>query len=100
MWIELLPAEQGGRASPLNLSTDAPGSYRPHFRALGGDGEMLGIEFVDGPDEPVRPGAGTFATVRFLYAPEVDYSALAVGAAFEILEGARVVGRGRVTRRE
>ncbi len=99
VWIELLTPEQGGRSLPLHLSTDESRTYKPHFRTVGGDGEYLGVEFVDGPDDPVRPGAGTFATVRFLYAPEVDYRALVPGARFEILEGRRVIGRGEITRR-
>ena len=36
------------------------------------------------------------ATVALVYSPGVDYGALVKGAEFEILEGARVVGTGRV----
>jgi translation elongation factor EF-Tu-like GTPase len=97
--IEFLPTEKGGRRTPICLSTEALGHYRPHFRVRNGDGEMLGVEFVDGPDDPVNPGGSTYATVRFLYEPEVCYDALVVGAQFEVLEGSRVVGIGRVTRR-
>jgi translation elongation factor EF-Tu-like GTPase len=96
--IELLPTERGGRRTSITLSTDAS-HYRPHFRAIDGDGTMLGVEFVDGPDEPVLPGQTTYATVRFVYEPEVCYDALLVGARFEILEGSRVIGTGRITRR-
>lgn len=66
--------------------------YRPHFRV--GEGEYLGISFEaiearsDAPD--------TYrATVALVYSG-VDYGALVNGAQFEILEGARVVGTGRV----
>src|SRR5947209_19843826 len=97
--VEFLSTEQGGRRTPICLSTDAPGHYCPHFRVCGGDGEMLGVQFVDGPDDPVLPGGTTYATVRFVYEPEVCYDALVVGAQFEMLEGSRVVGTGRVTRR-
>jgi hypothetical protein len=97
--IEFLPTEKGGRRTPICLSTDAPGHYRPHFRVCNGDGEFLGVEFVDGPDEPVLPGYSTYATVRFVYEPQVCYDALDVGAQFEVLEGSRVVAFGRVTRR-
>jgi hypothetical protein len=98
--IELLPSEQGGRGTPVCLSTDNTVPYRPHFRVRGGKGEMLGVEFVDGPDEPVPPGGRTYATVRFLFEPEVCYDELVLGAQFEMLEGGRrVVGVGQVTRR-
>ena len=44
------------------------------------------------------PGGKTYATVRYLYEPLVSYSELVDGAEFDILEGGRVVGFGRVTR--
>jgi hypothetical protein len=96
--IEFLLTEKGGRQTPVCLSTDAAG-YRPHFRIFDGDGELLGVEFIDGPDDQVLPGGSTYATIRFVYEPEVCYDALVVGAQFEMLEGPRVIGRGRVTRR-
>jgi hypothetical protein len=95
--IEFLPTEEGGRKTPVCLSTDGPTRYLPHFRV--GDGEWLGVEFVDGPDEPVLPGGLTFATVRFMYEPDVSYDALTVGTQFKVMEGGRVVGVGKVTRR-
>jgi translation elongation factor EF-Tu-like GTPase len=98
VWIDLLSTDQGGRRAALDLCNDHPGAYRPHFRARHGDGELLGVEFVDGPDDPVQPGSGTFATVRFLYEPRVSYAALTNGAEFDVLEGSRIVGRGRITR--
>jgi translation elongation factor EF-Tu-like GTPase len=94
VWVEFLSREAGGRRSPVGL--DDLG-YRPHLRV--GDGEYLGVEFVDGPEQPTEPGESTFATVRFLYAPQVDYRALVEGAQFEILEGGRTVGHGHVVRR-
>ena len=97
--IEFFPTEKGGRRSPICLSTDNPAHYRPHFRVRDCDGEFLGVEFVDGPDDPVSPGGSAYATVRFIYEPEVCYDALVVGAQFEVMEGSRVVGTGQVTRR-
>jgi hypothetical protein len=97
--IELLPTEKGGRSTPVCLSTAELPHYRPHFRVLNGDGEYLGVEFVDGPDDPVLPGCNTYATVRFLYEPGVCYDALVVGAPFEVIEGSCVVGTGKVVRR-
>jgi len=97
--IELLSTEQGGRRTPISLSTDRPDHYRPHLRLRDGDGKYLGVEFVDGPDDPIPPGGSTYAKVRFIYEPQVCYDALVVGAQFEIMEGPRVVGTGQVTRR-
>lgn len=96
--IELLPAESGGRALPLSLCNDHPGRYMPHLRVLGGSGELLGVAFMDGPDGPLSPGQKTHATIKALYEPAVSYTELAKGARFEILEGPRVVGHGRVLR--
>jgi translation elongation factor EF-Tu-like GTPase len=97
--IQFLSTEKGGRRTPVCLSTDSQAHYRPHFRVRDGNGEYLGVEFVDGPDDLVSPGGSTYATVRFVYEPEVCYDALVVGAQFEVMEGARVVGTGQVTRR-
>jgi hypothetical protein len=60
---------------------------------------MLGVAFMDGPDDPIHPGGKTFATIKSLYEPDVSYDELVEGAEFEISEGTRVLGRGRVTRR-
>src|SRR6516162_8947591 len=90
--IEFLPTEKGGRRTPICLSTDSPARYRPHFRVCDGDGDRLGVEFVDGPDQPILPGGSTYATVRFLFESDVCYDKLVIGTQFEILEGGRVVG--------
>ena len=97
--IEFLPTEKGGRRTAVFLSADSPVRYRPHFRVRDGNGEMLGIEFIDGPDAGVYPGHRTYATVRFVYEPEVSYEDLKVGAEFDVLEGPRIVATGQVTRR-
>lgn len=99
VFVEFLPTDQGGRKTPVWLSEDAPGPYRPHVRMRGGDQTYLGVEFVDGPDEPISPGGKSYATVRFMYEARISYEALVVGAEFDICEGGRVVGSGRVTRR-
>jgi hypothetical protein len=99
VWLELLATSENGRTTPIHLSEDSPARYRPHFRVQGGDGELLGVEFIDGPDDPVYPGGRTYATVRFLYEPAVNYDALQVGATFDVVEGPHLVARGRVTRR-
>jgi hypothetical protein len=97
--IELLPTDKGGRQESLVLCNDTPGQYRPHVRVIGGSGEMLGVAFMDGPDDPIHPGGKTLATIKSLYEPDVSYDELVEGAEFEIIEGTRVVSRGRVTRR-
>jgi hypothetical protein len=97
--VEFLPEECGGRCSPVCLAEDAPSHYMPHLRVTNGDGAFLGVEFVDGPEAPVAPGSATYATVRFMYEPQVSYDALVQGATFDICEGGRVVGTGQITRR-
>src|SRR5206468_12001687 len=99
-YIQLYPTDAGGRQTPLDLCNDRIGRYRPHFRPLAQPSELLGVEFMDGPDEPLQPGASTYATVYFLYEPAVSYAALSVGAEFEIMEGPRAVGRCQITRRD
>ena len=96
--VEFLPTEKGGRKAPVWLGESADPKYCPHFVVMGGQ-EYLGVEFVDGPDEPIPPGRRCNATVRFMYEPEVCYASIAVGVEFEVREGSRVVGFGRVTRR-
>lgn len=91
--VVFLPPSKGGRKPFLNDQ-----QYRPHFRVPPST-DMLGVEFVDGPDDAVTPEIPTCATVRFVYHPQVSYDALQVGTEFEVLEGPHVVGHGRVTRR-
>ncbi len=87
--------EDGGRKSPVDLNSH---QYRPHFKLLEDD-ELLGVEFIQGSHAPVKPGESAYAIVRLLYYPEVNYSKLIEGTEFSILEGAKVVGHGRVISR-
>src|SRR5262249_38908043 len=96
VFVEFAPTSHGGRFSPVWLGKDAVHHYRPHFVVHEGDGAYLGVEFVDGPDDPINPGDRTSATVRFMYEPEVSYEALVEGATFDIREGGRTVGSGRI----
>ena len=64
VWIQLLPVDEGGRRTPLDLSSEWPVAYRPQFRVRGGQGRLIDVEFVAGPSEPVTPGAGAHATIR------------------------------------
>src|SRR5262245_11613609 len=99
VFVEFKPTDEGGRRTPVLLNEDSAVRYMPPLRVHGGDGEYLGVEFVDGPDRPIAPGGGTHVTIRFLYEPQISYDALAVGVSFDVCEGGRVVGSGRVTRR-
>jgi hypothetical protein len=96
--IELLATEAGGRRTPLSVSSDSAGEYRPHLRVLGGSGALLGVAFMDGPDEPISPGGRAYATIKALYEPGISYAELSLGSRFEILEGPQVVGRGTIHR--
>jgi translation elongation factor EF-Tu-like GTPase len=99
VFVEFTPTAQGGRCSPIRLDEDASPHYMPHLVVHRSDGTYLGVEFVDGPIDPINPGDRTYATVRFMYEPEVSYDRLVEGARFDIREGGRTVGSGRLTRR-
>ncbi|MBK7685680.1 MAG: hypothetical protein IPJ25_06410 [Rhodocyclaceae bacterium] len=88
--IEFVSADVGGRSVSACLSA----AYRPHFRV--GSGEHLGVAFTGSDTDAVNAGKCISAEVAFVYAPQADYAALVVGAQFQVLEGARVVGVGRV----
>ena len=67
-------------------------SYRPHF-VIKGASEYLGVQFANIHETPF--GEEIISDVELLY-DGVDYEKLAVGVAFEIREGAYVVGEGVV----
>ena len=87
--VTFLAPDQGGRTKPIEIN-----GYRPHLR-VPPDDTMVGVEFL-GPEGVAPLGIPISATVRLVYDPAVSYSALQPGASIEILEGARIVGRGRV----
>ena len=99
IWLELLPVDEGGRRTPLDLSSEWPVAYRPQLRVRGGDGRLLDVEFVAGPSEPVHPGAGCHATVRLPVDHVGSHAELVQGAEFDVWEGVRVIGHGRVLSR-
>ncbi|HEX6048234.1 MAG TPA: hypothetical protein VFZ21_03165 [Gemmatimonadaceae bacterium] len=99
VWIELLPVDEGGRRTPLDLSSEWPVAYRPQLRVRGGDGRLLDVEFVAGPSDPVHPGAGAHATIRLPLDHQHSHAELVTGAEFDVWEGPRLIGRGRVTAR-
>ena|SRR5258706_12102455 len=94
--ITLLPTASGGRNTALNLSGRGGPDYRPLFRVKGAS-EVFGVAFISGPSDPVPPGVTATAIVRCPYFPSAPE--LVQGAEFEILEGTRVVGHGRVVLR-
>lgn len=99
VWIELLPVDEGGRRTPLDLSSEWPVAYCPQLRVRGGQGRLLSVEFVAGPSEPIAPGAGAHATIRLPHDNGSAHGDLIPGAEFDVLEGPRLIGYGRVTSR-
>ena len=87
--VTFLTPDQGGRTRPLEIN-----GYRPHLR-VPPDETMLGVEFF-GPEGIAPVGTPISASARIVYDSAVSYSALQPGAGIEILEGARIVARGRV----
>ncbi len=98
VWIELLPVDEGGRRTPLDLSSEWPVAYRPQLRVRGNPWRLIDVEFVAGPSEPVVPGGGAHATIR-VSGPGASHVEFVVGAEFEVWEGPRLIGHGRVTSR-
>lgn len=99
--VTLWKTEEGGRIAPLRLEPGSP-FYMPHL--VVGDpkspsGTLLGVAFRRAP---LTMAPGDTATVRMdlMYHPQVDYRALVPGAAFTVREGPRIVGHGRVLKRE
>ena len=99
VWLELLPVDEGGRRTPLDLSSEWPVAYRPQLRVRGGSGRLLDVEFVAGPSEPIAPGSGAAATIRVPQVNGDSHAELVAGAEFDVLEGPRLIGHGRVTAR-
>jgi translation elongation factor EF-Tu-like GTPase len=89
--VKFFPSDEGGRKGSVYLN----GGYRPHFRVIG-DTEFLGVQFIEATDKIIVPNEKVDAKVCFLYYPDVSYNSLNEGKEFEILEGARVVGKGQV----
>jgi translation elongation factor EF-Tu-like GTPase len=85
--LELLPSEQGGR------STGVGSGWGPLLRFNGADDLYGMVEvFLDG--ESVDPGSSASGRLR-VAAPE-RLPTLRHGDRFDVLEGLRVVGRGKV----
>jgi elongation factor Tu len=87
--ITLLTAAEGGRQTP------AHSGYRPQHKVRE-DYLTSGMHDYIGCNE-VLPGQTVKATIAFI-TPEVYPHCLWVGREIEISEGARVVGRARITK--
>jgi translation elongation factor EF-Tu-like GTPase len=86
--VHFLAPEEGGRHSPVR-----PG-YRPQFYCEGGNWDA--IHDYPGRDE-VKPGETVVALLSFL-SPEKHRGRVSPGLTFELREGARLVGTGKVLR--
>lgn len=86
--IRFLTPDEGGRHTP------ARSGYRPQFYYDGHDWDA----HQEYPDvEWVHPGE-TARTLLWFLSPEAHLGRVQVGMEFEVREGARAVGRGRVTK--
>lgn len=86
--IRFLTAEEGGRHTPVRSG------YRPQFCYEGHDWDA----HEEYPDvELVHPGE-TVRTFLWFLSPDAHLGRVQVGMKFEIREGPRVVGCGRVTK--
>jgi translation elongation factor EF-Tu-like GTPase len=89
--LKMKPESSGGRHAPFTEG------YRPHL-IVPSQGEWLGVTATRCPG-PVAPGDEAEVEFALAYHPKVDYSALIVGADFEMHEGPRVVATGTVLER-
>ena len=86
--ITFIPTAEGGRKTPVYSD------YRPQFYYEGRDWDAV-HEYPD--VDTVLPGQTVRALLRFL-SPDVLIDRIHLGMEFQIREGARVVGHGRITR--
>jgi translation elongation factor EF-Tu-like GTPase len=91
--LMFLPAAEGGRQKAIALHD---GSYSAQLLVAGAG--PLGVTFVAGPVQAVRPGETAAATVSFTGPPETSHAAVTEGTAFKAMAGGRLVAIGRVVR--
>jgi translation elongation factor EF-Tu-like GTPase len=87
--IYFLTPEEGGRRTPFTSG------YRPQFYYDGHDWDA--IQNYPDEQEPVHPGDTVTAYLSFL-SPHCHVGQLFPGKEFLVREGARTVGRGRITK--
>jgi hypothetical protein len=88
--LSLLPTEEGGKKIPMRSG------YRGLVRFIENDDgfDGLGAE-VSLKREELRPGERCGVSFTFLFPEHVPE--IVPGMAFELLEGAKVIGRGTIT---
>jgi hypothetical protein len=89
--IDILPGEGGGPTRTIQLR-----GFSPYFRAK--SGQIYGVQFLEDSGETVESGEGCTAIAQLMYGPGMSFDDLPEGATFEILEGTKFLGRGRVVR--
>ena len=104
-----LAHEDGGRKTLPSFSQEP--LYRPHIviqdpatrsPKVDANGlsteDYLGVQFIGGPKSPEFNRQHRY-TLRLMYHPTVDYTAVVDGATFTVREGGRIVGYGTVVSR-
>jgi len=105
--VTFLSADDGGRnALPsfvvkpcyrTHIVIQEPTTRSPKIDKNGiSNEEYLGVQFIDGPSSP-EFNVSFRCTLRLMYHPSVDYSAIVNSATFTVREGGRIVGFGTVT---
>ena len=87
--FQLLPTSDGGRKSPIFSG------YRGQFHLHGLD-DVADVEWYFPATQPLMPGTSTSCRVWFVR-PEAHLPGIQVGDDFEVREGSRIVGRGKIT---
>ena len=89
--IVLFSEKEGGRHCMPTGS-----GYSPHF-LLEGSSEYLGVRFIDVPKD-VKPNFAFNLIVELLYPDTVNYEGLTRDISFEIREGPKTIGTGKVVK--
>ena len=84
--LALVMPSRGGRRTPMETG------YVGNLRA---DGRITAVELTFSDRDELSPGAVCYAIARL---PNWEYVAdrICLGSEFEVIEGARVVGKGKV----
>ena len=109
--VTFLSREDGGRSLPFGKGILSSRKYMPHLVVGNPQQRMpivneknyiqedyLGVVFVAGPDR-FEFDSPIMVKLALLYYPSVNYDKLISGATFTIREGSRIIGYGKVVRR-